>query len=330
MNLLKLPWHAIQAVNIWLDNYAGDSQKPSTDEKLDAIRVIPFVLLHLGCLAVIWVGASLPAVIFAVSLYFIRMFAITGIFHRYFSHRTYKLSRFWQFMAALLGATCAQRGALWWAAHHRHHHRHSDEPEDIHSPVRRGFWWSHMMWFLNKSNFRTRAELIPDLVKFPELVWLDRYDIVVPVLMVGASYALGFGLEQAGFHTTGLQFLVWFLISTICLSHGTFTINSLSHVFGSRRFETTDTSRNNFLLALVTMGEGWHNNHHHYQSSARQGFRWWEVDVTFYILCALSWVGIARDLKGVPAAVMDEARDRRRGAPLPEFVLKPIPVRVHA
>ena len=305
----------------WLDNYSGDGQQPSTDERIAVLRILPFVALHLGCLAVIWVGVSWWAAGFAALAYVIRMFGITGIYHRYFSHRTYKLNRFWQFIAAVIGNSASQRGALWWAAHHRHHHRHSDEPEDIHSPVRRGFWWSHMFWFLGNSNFRTNKELIPDLMKFPELVWLDRFDMVVPFLAGTASFYIGYALQAAGCNTSGSQFLVWFLISTVVCAHGTFTNNSLSHVFGSRRFETSDTSRNNFLLALITMGEGWHNNHHHYQSSARQGFRWYEIDMSYYILWSLSVVGIVKDLKGVPEAVMAEARDRRRGAPLPEFVL---------
>jgi len=322
--------YALASVS-WLDNYSGDSQQPSTDERIAFGRIIPFILLHLGCFAVIWVGVSWWAAGFAALAYFVRMFAITGIYHRYFSHRTYKLNRFWQFIAAVLGNSSGQRGALWWAAHHRHHHRFSDEPEDIHSPVRRGFWWSHMFWFLGGSNFRTNKELIPDLMKFPELVWLDRFDTAVPVACGAGAFFLGMWMQSLGFNTSAGQMLVWFLISTVLCAHGTFTINSLSHVFGSRRFETSDTSRNNFLLALITLGEGWHNNHHHYQSSTRQGFRWYEIDISFYILCVLSWVGIVRDMKPVPSAVMEEARDRRRGAPLPEFVLaKPIAIPVRA
>ena len=303
------------AATLWLDSYAGDSQKECKDEGLDWVRVIPFMLLHLGCFAVIWVGCSWWAAGFAALLYVVRMFAITGIYHRYFSHKSYKLNRFWQFMAGVLGNTSAQRGPLWWAAHHRHHHRYSDEAEDIHSPKQRGFWWSHMFWFLGKSNFRTHSELIPDLTKFPELVWLDRFDILVPLIAGIASWYMGYALELAGFHTSGAQFLVWFFISTVAVAHGTFTINSLSHVFGSRRFNTTDTSRNNFLLALITLGEGWHNNHHHFQSTVRQGFRWYEIDMTWYTLVALSWFGITRDLKGIPQAVRDQMDQLENPAP---------------
>ena len=300
------------AAFLWLDSYGGDSQKHSEDERIDIVRVLPFIGIHLACFAVIWVGWSWPAVIFATAFYFIRMFAITGLYHRYFAHRSFKMNRFWQFCAAVMGNMAAQRGALWWAAHHRHHHRYSDEPEDIHSPKQRGFWWSHMFWFLGGSNYRTRSELIPDLLKFPELVWLDRFDILVPLLCGIGSWYLGYGLQHAGYATSGAQMLVWFFISTVVCAHGTFTINSLSHVFGTRRFATTDTSRNNFLLALVTLGEGWHNNHHHYQSTVRQGFRWYEIDISWYALVVLSWVGVTKDLKGIPASVWKDASDKPR------------------
>ena len=295
------------AAFLWLDSYGGDSQKKSTDDSINLVRILPFIGIHLACFAVIWVGWSWPAVIFAAVLYVVRMFGITGVYHRYFSHRTYKMNRFWQFVMALLGNSAAQRGPLWWAAHHRHHHRYSDEPEDIHSPKQRGFWWSHMFWFLGNSNYRTNSELIPDLVKFPELVWLDRFDIVMPFTLGFASFFFGYALDHVwGVNTTGSQMLVWFFISTVVCAHGTFTINSLSHVFGTRRFETTDTSRNNFLLALITLGEGWHNNHHHFQSTVRQGFRWWEIDITWYTLVVLSWVGITKDLKGVPPHIFEQ------------------------
>ncbi len=290
---------------LWLDSYGGDSQKPSTDDSINLVRIAPFIGIHLACFAVIWVGWSWPAVAFAAVLYVVRMFGITGVYHRYFSHRTYKLNRFWQFVFAVLGNSAAQRGPLWWAAHHRHHHRYSDEPEDIHSPKQRGFWWSHMFWFLGNSNYRTHSELIPDLVKFPELVLLDRFDIVTPFALGTASFFFGYALQHIwAVETSGSQMLVWFFISTVLCAHGTFTINSLSHVFGTRRFATSDTSRNNFLLALITLGEGWHNNHHHYQSTVRQGFRWWEIDMSWYALVVLSWVGITKDLKGVPAHIM--------------------------
>jgi len=281
----------------------------ATPKQVDWPRCIPFVILHLGCLGVIWVGASPIAVWTAVGLYFVRMFAITGFFHRYFSHKTYSTSRAFQFVMALWGATCVQRGALWWAYTHRHHHRHSDEPEDKHSPVVDGFWWSHIGWITSKKNFPTDYAQVPDLAKYPELVFLNRFDTLVPALFAGALYAAGAWLGTHGFDTSGAQLLVWgFFVSTTVLFHGTSCINSLAHVWGTKRFRTTgDESRNSFLLTLITLGEGWHNNHHRYQATTRQGFYWWEFDPTYYALKALSWTGLIWGLKGVPASVYAEA-----------------------
>jgi stearoyl-CoA desaturase (delta-9 desaturase) len=210
----------------------------------------------------------------------------------------------------------AQRGPLWWAAHHRHHHRVSDGPDDQHSPSRSGFWWSHAGWFLSKGHFRTRLELVRDWAKLPEMRFLDRFDLLVPLALAAALYGLGAALEHwaPGLGTNGLQMVVWgFVVSTIVLYHATFTINSLAHTWGSRRFETRDTSRNNFFLALLTLGEGWHNNHHHYPRSASQGFYWWEIDISYMVLRALSFVGLVHDLQPVPVRVLERRRGRRTG-----------------
>jgi stearoyl-CoA desaturase (delta-9 desaturase) len=233
----------------------------------------------------------------------IRMFAITGFYHRYFSHRTFETSRFWQFCLAILGNSSSQRGPLWWASHHRHHHKTADTEADVHSPSRHGFWWSHIGWLTDPANLYTRWEYVKDWAKFQELVWLNRFDKVVPILLGVTLYGAGELLAHTSPHwgTNGPQLVIWgFFISTVALFHGTCTINSLSHVFGSRRYDTPDTSRNNPVLALITLGEGWHNNHHHYAISARQGFFWWEVDITYYLLVALSWLGIIRNLRPVP------------------------------
>lgn len=275
------------------------------------VRCIPFVILHAGCLGVLWTGWSWFAVWAAAALYFARMFAVTGIFHRYFSHKTYSTSRFGQFLLALWTGTTVQRGALWWAYHHRHHHLHSDEPEDAHSPHVHGFWWSHIGWITSRRNFPTDYSRIKDLARYPELVWLNRFDIVVPVIFAGSLFLLGRHLEQAwpALHTSGGQLLVWgFFISTTALFHGTASINSFTHLWGNRRFNTTDDSRNSFILALVTLGEGWHNNHHRYQSSTRNGFYWWEIDPTYYGLKLLSWTGFIWGLKPVPRSIYEEAK----------------------
>ncbi|HEY1726569.1 MAG TPA: fatty acid desaturase [Steroidobacteraceae bacterium] len=289
----------------WLDSSAG-SPLEDDDQRVDWLRTLPFIALHLSCLAVIWVGVSKVALMAALALYAIRMFAITGFYHRYFSHRAFRASRTVQFVFAAIGASGVQRGPLWWAAHHRNHHRHADEELDPHSPSRRGFFWSHVGWFLTPHGFRTDWSVIRDLARYPELRLLDRFDILMPVLLATTLFVLGQHLSasrpQLG--TDGLQLVVWgFCISTVVLFHATFTINSLAHRFGSRRFGTRDNSRNNWLLALITFGEGWHNNHHRFPGAARQGLRWWEYDLTYYGLSLLSWLGLVHDLRPYPASL---------------------------
>lgn len=289
----------------------------SRPDRFEWRRCLPFVFLHVGCLAVIWTGWSLTAVLVAAALYFIRMFAITGFYHRYFSHRTFRTSRVAQFLFAALGNTSVQRGALWWASVHRHHHKHSDQEADAHSPVVSGFLWSHIGWMTSSKNFPTDYDSIKDLAKFPELVFLNRFDMVVPAVFGLSLYGLGAFLSWKFPHlgTSGGQLFVWgFFISTVVLLHGTLMINSLAHVFGGRRFDTGDQSRNSIFLALITLGEGWHNNHHRFMNSVRQGFYWWEIDITFYILKMLSWFGIIWDLRGVPEQIYDEASSQKRSS----------------
>jgi stearoyl-CoA desaturase (delta-9 desaturase) len=294
----------------WLDNAADDGWQEAPD-RIDWLRVVPFVLLHLACLGVIWVGSSAFAVGMAALLYVVRMFAVTAFYHRYFSHKTFRTSRFCQFFFALLGATAAQRGPLWWAAMHRHHHAHSDRAGDAHSPVQHGFWRSHLGWFLSRAHFATRTERVRDLARYPELRFLDRFDVLVPVLLAAALYTLGQWLAQCApvLHTDGLQLLVWgFALSTVAVYHATFSVNSLAHSWGSRRYATRDHSRNNLWIALLTLGEGWHNNHHHYPGSVRQGFYWWEIDLTYYGLRLLALCGVIRDLRTVPPGIRDARR----------------------
>jgi stearoyl-CoA desaturase (delta-9 desaturase) len=291
----------------WFDTSAGGPPVPGAVQKTDWVRVIPYAAVHLMCLGVIWVGWSPIAVGVAAAMYFIRMFAITGFYHRYFSHRSFKTTRLAQFVFAVMGNASVQRGPLWWASHHRLHHQRSDEPTDVHSPVQHGFIWSHIGWITSESNFAAHLEMVRDLTKFPELKFLDRFDVMVPTALGFGMFALGTMLNRfaPSLHTTGSQMLIWgFFISTVVLAHGTFTINSLAHVFGRRRYETSDSSRNSFALAMVTLGEGWHNNHHHYPAAARQGFFWWEIDITFYLLKALEGIGIIWDVRAVPEKVL--------------------------
>ncbi|WP_054490292.1 MULTISPECIES: acyl-CoA desaturase [Achromobacter] len=295
----------------WVDTQAASASDGPPD-RIDWTRALPFALLHAGCLGVIATGVSPVALAVAAALYVLRMFALTGFYHRYFSHRTFRTSRAMQLVFAILGASCAQRGPLWWAAHHRHHHRHADDDQDLHSPARHGFWWSHMGWFLTPRAFATDMARVPDLRRYRELRWLDRFDAAVPIALALLCYALGAALERLapGLGTNGPQMLVWgFFISTVALFHATVTINSLAHRYGKRRYDTADDSRNNAWLALLTFGEGWHNNHHFYPGSARQGFRAREIDLTWYGLRLLAAAGLIWDLKPVPAWVLARAKE---------------------
>ncbi len=302
--------HVLMSLLRWFDSYAGMEELRKCEErKIDWWRVSPFLFLHAMCAGVLWVGWSATAVIVAVALYLVRMFAVTAFFHRFFSHNAFSTSRPWQFLFAVLGSTAVQRGPLWWAGHHRTHHLHSDKEQDIHSPVQSGFWWSHMGWITSTRNFPTNLSLVGDFARYPELRFLDRFDILVPVLFAASIYAAGSALAffAPELGTNGPQLLIWgFFVSTVVLFHATATINSLDHMIGTKRYDTGDESRNNAVLALITLGEGWHNNHHHYAVSARQGFFWWEIDLSYYGLVFLSWFGVVRNLRLVPKSVLRE------------------------
>ena len=300
----------LSVVARWFDNRAVDAAaggNAGLAGSVDWMRVVPFIALHLACLAAFAVGTSATALWIAAGLYLARMFAITGFYHRYFSHRAFHTTRTVQFLFALLGATATQRGPLWWASHHRHHHLHADDEEDAHSPHRHGFVWAHAVWFLSRRNFATREDLIGDLTGYPELRFLDRFDVIAPAVLAVSLYALGEWLAQTypELGTNGPQLLVWgFCISTVVLYHATFTVNSLAHSVGRRRYATRDRSRNNWWLAIFTLGEGWHNNHHHFPGAARQGFFWWEIDLTYYGLRLMAMLGLITDLRPVPAAML--------------------------
>lgn len=251
--------------------------------------VVLFAAIHLACVGVFFLPFHWKYVWLAFALYLVRMFGVTAGYHRYFSHRSFRLNRPMQFALAFLAETSSQKGVLWWAAHHRFHHRTSDTERDIHSPEQDGFWWAHVGWVISNDYDEYDPRLIQDFSKFPEIRWIDRYFWVPPLLLASALLAFG-----------GLPGLLWgFAVSTVMLAHGTFAINSLAHVWGTRRFDTPDHSRNNFLLALVTLGEGWHNNHHKYMYACRQGLRWWEIDITYYLLRGLQAIGIVREIRGV-------------------------------
>jgi len=258
---------------------------------------LPFWAIHAVAIAgVATLGWSWWGFLLAIALYVLRLFFVTAAYHRYFSHRSYKTSRWFQFLLALGAVSTSPTGVLWWAAHHRVHHKLSDAPGDLHSVKQSGFWWAHMGWILARDLEGTDASRIKDFSKYPELRWLDKWWVLPPLAVGVLTYAIG-----------GFFALVWgFALCQVLCWHGTFTINSLSHLWGSRRYATEDDSRNNLVLAVITMGEGWHNNHHHYQVSARQGFAWWEIDVTYYVLRVLAAVGLIWDVHGVPEHVREQ------------------------
>ena len=272
------------------------------NRRLRPTAVAGFLLVHVAALGVFFVGFSWLGVALCIGSYYLRMFAVTAGFHRYFSHRTYRLPRVPAFLLAFLGQTAAQKGVLWWASNHRHHHKYSDRPEDIHSPLQGGFWWAHMGWILSPDYEKTDLSRVPDLAKYPELVWLDRRQFL-PTILYAIALSLAFG-------PVGLFY--GYFLSTALLWHGTFSVNSIMHVFGRRAYATTDDSRNSFLISLITMGEGWHNNHHWAPSSAAQGFRWWQWDGSWYVLWLAERVGLVRGLRRPPERWREAARDAHR------------------
>jgi stearoyl-CoA desaturase (delta-9 desaturase) len=229
---------------------------------------------------------------------------ISGFYHRYFAHRAFRTSRAAQFVFAVLGNSAAQRGPLWWVAHHRNHHRYTEQEKDPHSP-RRGLYWSHFGWLTHYRSLYTDLDAVRDLVKYPELVFLDRYPNLVPLLLAVVLFVSGMLMHRwaPGLHTSGAQMLVWgFFVSTVVLLNATATVNSIAHRFGSRRFDTSDDSHNNWFVALIACGEGWHNNHHHRPSAARLGLHWWEIDIAYVMLRVLLWLGIIWSLRLPPSS----------------------------
>lgn len=302
----------------WFDNSIKEEEyrnKTFKSNEVDWIRAIPYLALHISLISIFFVGYSHIALAVFILMYALRMFAITGFYHRYFSHKTFKTGRLTQFVFAVIGASAVQRGPLWWASHHRRHHVHSDSFEDHHSPKTNSFLWSHTGWFLSKANFLTDAKWIKELSRFPELRLLDRFDILVPILCCALLFLFG---EVVGYlfpatETNGWQLVVWgFVFSTVILYHSTFLINSASHLWGKKRYKTNDDSKNNFLLAILTFGEGWHNNHHHYPGSVKQGFYWWEIDLTYYVLKLLSFMGIIWDLRTVSPEIRETNKIKQK------------------
>ncbi|MFL2980467.1 MAG: acyl-CoA desaturase [Methylophilaceae bacterium] len=309
--MIKILKPSLKYILGWFDNQIVENKYLNIDlhgKEIDWARVIPYIIIHLSVISIFFVDFSLTAFWVFIGMYAIRMFAITGFYHRYFSHKTFKTSRLMQFIFAIIGASAVQRGPIWWAAHHREHHMHSDTIYDKHSPKAHSFFWSHTGWFLTKANFITHTRLVKELSRYPELRLIDRFDIIIPILTCLGLFYVGEYLNIAypALETNGLQLLSWgFILSTILLYHSTFLVNSVAHLWGKKRYNTKDSSRNNFIVAILTFGEGWHNNHHHFPGSASQGFYWWEIDITYYLLKLLNTFGIIWDIRTVSSNIRE-------------------------
>lgn len=284
------------------------------DENIDLIESTPLVFMHLMLFVVPFTGFSWPSLLVCVFTYALRVFALTAGFHRYFSHRSFKTSRVFQFILAFVGTSAAQLGPIWWAAHHRHHHEYSDTPKDIHSAFLRGFFWSHIGWLLCKKYAKAETGRVGDLLQYPELRFIDRFHVIAPLSLGTGLYFLGdwIGTRWPATGTTGWQMVAWaFFLSSVLVYHVTFMINSVTHMFGTKRFDTGDQSRNSLILALLTWGEGWHNNHHRYPMSARQGLYRREIDLTYYGLRILERLGLVWDIHVHPEKIFREAEEGR-------------------
>jgi len=292
-----------------MSHSSGHNLRTLTGE-LDYLALGQFVVLHAGCLLLFWVGVSWVAVAACVAFYCLRIFAVSAGYHRYFSHRSFKTNRVFQFILAFAGCLSNQKGPLWWAAHHRYHHSHADREDDIHSPGQHGFWWAHCFWIFSLRYRNADQRLVANFTKYPELQLLDKFYGLPPLIAAALFFVLGVILQRRRpeLGTSGLQMLTWgFFVSTVLVHHAIYSANSIAHSLGSRRFNSADTSRNNLIVALLTFGDGWHNNHHYYQRSARHGFYWWEIDFTHYILKGLSYLGIVWDLHTPPERIYARA-----------------------
>ena len=270
----------------------------------------PIFFMHVAAIGVFFTGFSWVAVVALAITYVVRVFALTAGFHRYFSHRAFKTSRTFQFIMAWVGTSSAQLGPMWWAANHRHHHQHSDKEEDIHSPVTKDAFWAHIGWVLCRAYGSIQHDRIKDLTKYPELRFIDRFHVLPVFSLIILLYLTGAGLNSINpaLGTSGLQLVMWgFFLSTILVYHVTFCVNSVTHIVGTKRFVTDDESRNSWWVSLLTFGEGWHNNHHRWPLSARQGMYWWELDISYWGLCALEKLGLVWDLKVYPKKIYEEA-----------------------
>ncbi|WP_150466612.1 acyl-CoA desaturase [Francisella sp. SYW-9] len=268
-------------------------------QQSNKFTIIAFSTMHLACLAIFFVNYNITALLVFLITFSIRTFALTAGYHRYFSHKAFQTSRVFQFILALVGTWASQKGPLWWSGHHRYHHIHSDKETDMHSP-KNGVFQAHVGWVFEARSDDVDPKFIKDWVKYPEIVWLDKYAHESFALYLVGLFILGSCISYfyPTLETSGLAFVFWGgILSTVLLYHTTFSVNSICHIFGSRDYQTTDNSRNNWLVALITFGEGWHNNHHKFAYSIRNNLKFWQIDITYIILCVLKKFRIVWNFK---------------------------------
>jgi len=258
------------------------------------IVMFAMLLFHLGCLGVFYTGVSIESFTVFLIRFLIIGSGITIGYHRLLAHRSFTTSRFMQFIFALNGTMAIQGGPLWWVSHHRLHHAHTETDKDVHSPIKYGFWESHIGWMINPKSIKETPSYAKDLYKFPEIKFLQKHYVIITLLQGILIYLLGEYLPG----TSGAEMLVWgFFISTVYLWHITFCVNSVCHLWGKRPYNTNDNSTNNVVVALLTGGEGWHNNHHMYPYSARHGLKWWQIDISYAVIKLLSILRLVRNIK---------------------------------
>jgi stearoyl-CoA desaturase (Delta-9 desaturase) len=265
------------------------------------LQIVIFWTVQVSALLIFAVPFRWAFVAVWAASHFLRAIGLTLAFHRYFAHRAFKMNRVARFVWTWIGTSAMQKGPMWWAGHHVNHHKYADRDGDPHSPMVSGVYYAHIGWFLNDTRhdkLEPNNPVIRDFSRVPEIAFIEKYFFLPPLLLAIAMFAIG-----------GFPLLIWgFCLPTMTLAHATFAINTVNHMFGSRRFETVDESRNNPLTALFAVGEGWHNNHHRYQRAARNGFYWWEFDPTWYVIRAMKAVGLAWDVQAVPKRIYEEAR----------------------
>jgi len=260
------------------------------DKGLNWPTIIVLVILHVGAVAALFMFSWANLAVTLFLLWFATGLGISMGYHRLHTHRSYQVPRALEYLFAVCGALTFEGGPIFWVATHRVHHQKSDRPGDPHSP-REGAWWSHMVWMMvgeaKHSNTRLMAKYAPDLAKDPFYVWLDHYHWLPNILLAVLLFAIG-----------GFPMVLWGICLRVVVGlHATWLVNSATHMWGSRRFATHDDSRNLWWVALITFGEGWHNNHHAHPTSARHGLAWYEFDPSWLQIQLLKRFGIAKSVK---------------------------------